>query len=397
MEMTSSFSGLACRECGRMVEATEVAHHCPDCGGLLDPEYNYPALDLTRDEFDTSRVEGVWRYEKLLPFSREVAVTLNEGGTALVPCPTLAEELGVGKVFIKDEGRNPTGSFKDRGAALAMTAAREHGATDVALATAGNAGQAAAAYAARADLAAHVFVPSRANFVNKATINTHGADMRIVEGRIDDASRAFHDALADHEGWYSVGSFHTPYRHEGKKTMYFEIVEQLDWTVPDAVVYPTGGGVGLVGMHKAAGEFHRLGLVDDVPAFYVAQSTGCAPIVEAVEAGRDGHQPWDAPDTICGGIEIPDPRAGPWVLDAVRESGGGAVATDDEQILDTAVTVARHAGLEIGVTAAAAAAGAWSLAQDGTFSADDTVVLMNTAAGIKDADVVRSHLMSKGL
>jgi len=396
METTPAFAGLACTACGERFDASAVTGRCPDCGEILDPTYDYDAVDLDRATLADRPFDGLWRYEELLPFTREAAVTMGEGGTPLVPCPTLADELGVGEVYIKDEGHNPTGSFKDRGQTVAVTAAAQHGATDVSLATAGNAGQAAAAYAARAGLDSHVFVPARASFVNKATINVHGGDMHVVEGRIGDAGAAYEDAMAE-ESWHSVQTFVTPYRHEGKKTMLYEVVEQLDWTVPDRIVYPTGGGVGLVGMHKGATELRDLGLTDALPAMYAAQAEGCAPIVEAFEEGLERHEPWDVPDTICGGIEIPDPGASEWILDCLRESDGGAVATSDEDVLDSAVTVAQHEGLEMGVTCAAAASGAWALAREGEFDEDDTVVLLNTATGNKDADVVRSHLMGKGI
>jgi threonine synthase len=397
METTDAFVGLDCRDCGERFGAETGTHRCPDCGGILDPTYDYDAVELSRSDLAAEPFDGMWRYDALLPFPRGTAVTMDEGTTPLAEAPRLAEELGVAEAYIKDEGRNPTGSFKDRGQSAAMTAAVGHGAEEVALASAGNAGQAAAAYAARAGLDSHVFLPSRASFVNKAMVNVHGGDMRVVEGRIGDAGAALEDAMADHEDWYPVQTFVTPYRHEGKKTMYYELPEQLDWEVPDHVVYPTGGGVGLIGMYKAAREFEELGLTEGIPAFHAAQSEGCAPVVEAFEAGRDRHEPWEVPDTICGGIEIPDPGASPWILEAVRESGGRAVAASDEEILDSLVTVAQNEGTEMGVTCAAAAAGAWKLAEDGHLDPDDTVVLLNTATGNKDADVARSHLMGKGI
>ncbi|WP_049999239.1 threonine synthase [Halococcus sediminicola] len=396
METTAAFDGLVCTDCGERFDPTAVTHECSDCGGVLDPNYEYDRIDIARDDLENRPFDGMWRYEELLPIPRESAVTMDEGTTPLVECPNLADELGVGRVLIKDEGRNPTGSFKDRGHALAVSAAREHGASDIALTSAGNAGQSAAAYAARAGLDSHVFVPSRANFVNKAMINVHGGDMNVIGGRFPDAAAACADAM-ESEDWYSTSSFSTPYRHEGKKTMLYETIEQLDWDVPDGIVYPTGGGVGLVGMHKGAQEFEQLGLTDEIPALYAAQSSGCAPIVEAWEAGEDIHEPWDVPDTICGGIEIPDPGASPLILDALDESGGGAVATPDESILDSAITVAQHTGVEMGATCAAAASGAWDLAERGVFGADDTIVLMNTASANKEADILRSHLMGKGI
>ncbi len=397
METTGAFSGLECVDCGEAFDAAEATGRCPDCGGILDPTYDYDAVEITRADLADRPFDSMWRYGELLPFEREAAVTIDEGATALVDCPTLADEAGVGQLLIKDEGRNPTGSFKDRGASVAVTAAQHHGASDVALSTAGNAGQAAAAYAARAGLDSHVFVPSRAPFTNKAMINVHGADMTVAGGRIEDAGDAFEAALADHDDWHPVQTFVTPYRHEGKKTMGYEIVEQLDWEVPDAIVYPTGGGVGLVGVHKALSEFERLGLIDAVPALYAAQSAGCAPIVDAIERGLDEHEPWETPDTICGGLEIPDPGASRLVIEAIRETGGGAVATDDDEILDAGVAVASKSGVEPCAPAAAAASGAWELARRGEFGADDTVVVLSTGAGNKEADVLRSHLMGKGI
>lgn len=396
MQTTPGFLGLTCTDCGERFDAGTATHRCPSCGGILDPTYDYDEIDVTRAGLDARPFDGMWRYESVLPFPESMAITMDEGTTPLVECDALADVYGVNRVFLKDEGRNPTGTFKDRGHALAVSAARAHDATDIALNTAGNAGQAAAAYAARAGLDAHVFVPSRAGFTKKAMTNVHGADMTVVEGRIGDAAAAYEDAMAEHSEWYSTKTFVTPYRHEGKKTMLYEIVEQLDWQPPDAVVYPTGGGVGLVGMHKGATELVELGLVDERPAMYAAQSEGCAPIVQAVESGADRHETWPDPDTICGGIEIPDPGASPLILEAIRESGGGAVATSDEAILDAAIEVARREGLEVGATCAAAASGAAALAQRGDLGPDDTVVLLNTGAGNKDADILRSHLMGRG-
>ncbi|USZ70290.1 threonine synthase [Natronosalvus halobius] len=397
MDTTDAFVGLECIDCGASFDAETGTHRCPDCDGILDPTYDYDAVDLDRETLEARPFDSMWRYEELLPFTRASAVTMDEGATPLVECEKLADELGVGRVLIKDEGRNPTGTFKDRGQTLAMTAANQHGASDVALASAGNAGQAAAAYAGRADIDSHVFLPSRAGFTTKAMVNVHGGDMTVVGGRIGDAGAAYADAMAEHDDWYSVKTFVTPYRHEGKKTMLYEIVEQLQWEVPDAIVYPTGGGVGLVGMYKAAEEFRDLGLIDDVPALYAAQATGCQPIVEAFENGRERHDPVEYPDTICGGIEIPDPGASPWILEALRESDGGAVATDDDEILEAAVAVAKGEGLEMAPTCAAAASGAWELGERGAFDDDATVVILNTGAGNKDADVLRSHLMGQGV
>jgi threonine synthase len=396
METTDAFAGLTCVDCGESFGAAEATHRCPDCDGILDPRYDLDAVPLTPGELADRPFDSMWRYEELLPFPRDRAVTMDEGGTALVSCPDLADELGVGELLVKDEGRNPTGTFKDRGQTLAMTAAVEHGAAEVALNSAGNAGQAAAAYAAQAGLESHVFLPSRAGFTQKAMVNVHGGDLTVVGGRIGDAGEAYADAYADNPDWYPVKTFVTPYRHEGKKTMLYEVAEQRDWEAPDAVVYPTGGGVGLVGMHKGATELRELGWIDELPSMYAAQSTGCDPVVRAFEEGRSVHEVIEHPDTICGGIEIPDPGASPLILDALEESDGGAVATTDDEILDACVRMARETGLELGHTCAAAASGTFELAARGEFDDDDTVVILNTGAANKNADVIRSHLMSRG-
>jgi threonine synthase len=394
-ETTAAFETLTCVDCDATHDPATVTHRCPDCGGILDPMYDLSTVDLSAATLRERRFDSMWRYEELLPFPRSAAVSLGEGTTPLVDCPGLAAEMGVGEVYIKDEGRNPTGTFKDRGQAAAVTAAALHGADEIALNTAGNAGQAAAAYAARADVDAHVFLPERAGFTQKAMTELHDGDLRVAEGEITDAGSAYWDAVdAEGEEWYSTKTFVTPYRHDGKKTMGHEILEQLEFESPDAVVYPTGGGVGLLGVHKGAGEFRELGLVDDRPSLYAAQAEGCAPVVDAWHAGADEHDPVPSVevDTACNGIAVPDPGASPLLLDAMAESDGGAVATADRAILDAAVTVARTEGIEVGATCAAAVSGAFALAERGEFGPEDTVVLLNTGAGNKDVDTLRAHV-----
>jgi threonine synthase len=391
MHTNDAFVGLDCFDCGERHDPETTVGRCPDCGGILDPAYDYDRIDVSPETFAGRRFDTLWRYEELLPFPREHAVTLDEGGTPLVEAPELAETMGVGRVLVKDEGRNPTGTFKDRGATGALTAAREHGSTDVALNSAGNAGQAAAAYAAAGGMDAHVFLPTRAGNPPRAMVAAHGADLTIVEGEIDDAGAAYAEAMEEHD-WHSVKTFVTPYRHETKKTMFYEIAEQLGWEAPDAIVYPTGGGVGLVGMHKAAGEVRDLGITDGLPSLYAAQASGCAPIVRAWEEGATESEPWTDIDTAFDGIAVPNPGASAIVLQAIAESDGCAVATDDGTILDAAVEVASANGVEMGGTCAAAASGAFELAERGEFDEDDTVVLLNTGAGNKEADLIGRHL-----
>lgn len=388
METTPTFTGLFCPDSEETFDVT-TSHH-PD-GAVLDPVYDYDAIDLSREDLE-SHSFGLEKYEALLPIPADERVSLGEGGTPIIDCPSLASELGVGRCVIKDEGSNPTGTVMDRELALAVSAARQHGATDVALATMGDAGQAGAAYAARVGITSHAFVPSRSSFGTKSMINVHGGDMSVVEGRLNDAKAAFENREDD---WYSLQSFETPYRHEGAKPIMYELLEQLDWQVPDAVFYPFEGGAGLVGMAKAAREFRTLGLIDTLPPLYATQSDACAPIVEAFESGAETHDPWDVPDTVCGALERPDPNGSALVLDALRESGGGAIATSDDTILESAVTVASHEGIEIGVSAGAAASGAWAIQEE--FDENDTIAIINTTAGQKDADLLRSHLMGQGI
>ncbi|AQL41781.1 threonine synthase [Halorientalis sp. IM1011] len=387
---------LTCRACGDSFDPAETTGTCPSCDGHLTVTYDLDAVDFTPETTTERRYEGIARYAELLPFTAETLVTMDEGATPLVSCPSLADEWGVGEVYVKDEGRNPTGSVADRGMAVAVTAAAEAGADDVALPTTGIEGQAAAAYAARAGLDSHSFVPSRATFDAKAMINVHGGDMEVVGGRYGDAVEAFHETVAE-EGWHSLAPFETPYRREGAKTLGYELLEQLDWEVPDAVVYPTGEGVGLVGTYAGTRDLADLGVVEDTPAMYAAQAAGCAPIVEAFENGEEDTAVWETPDTICGGVEIPDPAGGPDVLAAVRESDGGAVATEDRDVLEGAVSIAQSEGVELGATAGVAASGAARLAEQDEFGPDDTLVLVNTLTGNAEADVLRSHLMSKGI
>jgi threonine synthase len=396
METTEAFAGLCCLDCGETHDPGTVGR-CPVCGGALDPVYDRDPAAVTRDTL-AADADGLARYADVLPFPEGALVTAGEGGTPLVEVPDLADELGVEAVYVKDEGRNGTGAFVDRGVALAVAAAREHGASEVALPSMGNGGQAAAAYAARAGLDSQAFVPSRVPFVNKAMVNVHGGDMSVVEGRYADARAAFEEARET--GWHSLAPFETPYRHEGAKTLAYEVAADLGWTVPDAVVHPTGHGTGLVGLRTGGRELAEWGLVDDRPRLYAAQASGCAPIAAAWDDGPADDpgtpEPWDAPDTICGPLEIPDPAGGRYVLDALSATGGAAVATDDEAILEGAVALA-EAGVTMGATGGAAVGGARALADRGAFDGDDVVVLVNAVTGNKEADLLRSHLMSKGV
>jgi len=388
---TSAISHLECRSCGATHTLDTTEFPCRECGGILDPQYDYDSVTVTPQEWER-RCGSMWNYRELLPLrDPDALVSMGEGATPLVDAPRLAEEFGCDTLWFKDEGQNPTNTFKDRGQAAAISCANEQGATDVGLASAGNAGQSASAYAARAGMTCHVFLNHQAGQVKKDLVEAHGAELHLRDGKIDDAGAAFGEACTEH-GWYSVKTFETPYRHEGKKTMGFEIFEAFDWDVPDHIVYPTGGGVGLIGIWKAYQELVELGwLDDDPPSLHVAQTTGAAPVVDAIRERREEHEPWEDPDSIARGVEIPDPGASPWMLDAVFESGGTGVAVTDEQALDASLSAARKAGVEMCVTSAVALAGTRELAERGVFDTDDDVVIINTGAGAKTAEKIGAH------
>jgi threonine synthase len=398
MDTTTSLDGLVCVDCAATHDPAAAPRRCPDCEGVLRASYDHATVDVTRESLADERFDGIARFSDLLPFPADALGTLDEGTTPLVAAPEFADELGVGAVYVKDEGANPTGTTADRGSALAATAARDHGAGKVALPTTGDAGQSAAAYAARAGLDSEAFVPTRSTFVAKAMTNVHGGDMSVVEGRYPDAVDAFESAMsdADNADWHSLAPFDTPYRHEGAKTLLFEVVEQLDWAVPDAVVHPTGHGLGVAGSHLAAEQLRAAGLVEESPALHVAQPEHCAPVVTADDEGADDTDEWERPDTLIGSLEVPDPAGGALALDAVRDTGGWAVGASDDDALEAAVQL-NEEGIEVSATGGVGAAAAQELADGGHLGSDDVVVLVNPVTGAKENDVLRSHLMRKGV
>jgi threonine synthase len=393
METTEAFLGLECVETGGRYDATHTGPS--DAGAPVESVYDLDAVDA--ETFGDGDDDSMWRFADLLPFADPV--TAAEGGTPLADASALAEELDVGRVLVKDEARNPTGTVLDRGLALAVTAARDaHAASDdgvepLALATPGNAGQSAAAYAGRAGLRTYAFVPSRAPFSNKAMINVHGGEMRVVGGRYPDALDALHSDLKT--DWYSLQEFDNPYRHEGAKTVAYEIAADTNWSVPDAVFLPCGTGEVVAGVARGFRDLRDLGLVDERPRLYAAQPSGCAPVATAFESGARSHKPWQHPDTIVGELEIADPAGGDRALAAVRETDGAVVAVDDSEVLESAVVATQTVGVEVGAAGGAAVAAAWDRADD--LDADATVVVVNTESGTKTPDILRSHLMGQGI
>jgi len=391
MELTPAFEALVCTATGERYDRDAAGRS--EAGAPLDPVYDLDAAADVLDRETVAAARSVWDLAAVLPFPAGDAVTAAEGGTPLVETVSVAEELGVGAAYVKDESRNPTGTVYDRGLSVAVTDAAARDVELVALASPGNSGQSAAAYAGRAGLRSYAFVPSRAPFSNKAMVNVHGGEMRVVGGRYPDAEAAVDDLQSD---YHSLQEFTSPYRHEGAKTVAYELLADLGWLAPDAVVVPAATGEVVYGIAKGFRECRELGLVDDVPPLYAAQPTGCAPIVGAVESGH-GVEPWAQPDTIVGELEVPDPAGGDLAVEAIAGTGGDAVAVDDDEILESATTLAATEVLEVGAAGGAAAAGAWTLAEEGAFDDDDVVVLLNTESGTKTADVLRSHLMGQGI
>jgi threonine synthase len=386
----SALDHLECPRCGATYDATVLQGLCPGDGSPLLARY-----DLARVDTDTRSIAGrapdLWRYHELLPVSAaEHVVTLGEGMTPLLPAPRLGAELGLPRLLVKDDGLLPTGSFKARGAAVGVSRAKELGATRLAMPTNGNAGAAWSTYAARAGLRATIAMPLDAPTITRAETVVTGGDLRLVDGLISDAGRLIGAAVqASADDWFEVSTLKEPYRIEGKKTMGLEIAEQLGWRMPDVIIYPTGGGVGLIGIHKALVEARELGWVEgELPRLVCVQATGCAPIVTAYDAGAEESVKVEGSSTVAFGINVPKALGDFLVLRAVRETGGTAVAVDDADLLADLALTARLEGMFLCPEGAATVTAARELARTGWLSSDDEVVLLNTGAGVIYPDTV---------
>ncbi|MEV4724567.1 threonine synthase [Micromonospora humida] len=382
---------LECPRCGREHDAHRLTNLC-DCGSPLLARYDLAAVAaaVTPERFGL-RPADLWRYRELLPVADERHVTtLGEGWTPLWRAPAYGHEIGVADLIVKDEGLTPTGSFKARGAAVGVSRARELGVRRFAMPTNGNAGAAWATYAARAGMAATIVMPLDAPTVCRRECVAAGADLLLVDGLISDAGRRVAELVADADGAvFDAGTLREPYRLEGKKTMGYEIVEQLGWQVPDVIIYPTGGGVGLIGIHKALHELRELGWVSDrLPRLVAVQSTGCAPIVRAFAAGEERARPWADAHTVAFGITVPAPLGDELILTALRESGGTAVAVDDAEILTDLREFAAREGLLLCPEGAACLTAARHLRAGGWIRPDERVVVLNTGSGLKYPETV---------
>lgn len=385
----SLLADLVCPACGASYDADMVANLCA-CGSPLYARYD---LDTGRRMLSpreiATRPPGIWRYHELLPVRRETAVvTLGEGSTPLIHASRLGAHTGLPNLHIKDEGRNPTGTFKARGASVCISRYWELKVDDLAVCSAGNAAAALAAYSARAGLAMHVVLPATSSGIARRECAVFGAKTYAIDGDANDAYAALHRGLEQNH-WFDVSPMFEPYRLEGKKTMGYELAEQLGWRLPDVIVYPVGAGVGFVGMWKAFDELESLGWIDGRrPRMFAVQPSGCAPIVTAFREGQ-GVRRWQTPRSIASGLLEPEPVAGHLVLDIIARSGGLAVSATDDEILDALHDVAECEGLFISPEGAATIAAARRLAREGALREDDHVVAFNTAMGVRYSDLVK--------
>jgi threonine synthase len=381
----SFLSHLECARCPARYDARTVQQVCA-CGSPLLVRYDLDRLRAALVPADLAgRRPDMWRYMEFLPIEDPAnVVTLGEGWTPIFPLSRLGAALGLPHLSMKDEGLNPTGSFKARGAAAGVSRARELGVTEFALPTAGNAGGAWAAYGARAGMRAHVVMPVDAPLINQRETAACGADVRLVRGLISDAGRIVGRAVARY-GWFDASTLKEPYRIEGKKTMGLELAEQSGWRPPDVVLYPAGGGVGLIGIWKAFDELRAIGWLPPEcrPRLVAVQAEGCAPLVRAWERGQDDSEFWQGADTVAAGIRVPKALGDFIVLRAVNETHGACVAVSDGEILNAMGRIARDEGFLICPEGAANLAAAIRLRDSGWLSPGDRVLLLNTGSGLK--------------
>jgi len=381
----SALTHLDCPECHRTYKADRLQTFCEDDRSPLLARYD---LDQARQSLDpqtaASRPRGIWRWAEILPVRKEEhRLTLGEGDTPMLPASRLGESLGLRNLFIKDESSNPTGSFKARGLVMAVARGTELKVREFVIPTAGNAGGALAAYAARAHAGAHVFMPKDAPLANQAEIRAFGADLVLVDGLISDAGRLAAEAARAHK-WFDVSTFKEPYRVEGKKTMGLEVAEQFNWDLPEVILYPTGGGTGLVGMWKAFGEMETLGWIGAKrPRMVSVQADGCAPIVRAFEAGAERAEFWENAETLAAGLRVPGPFADRLILRALRESSGKALAVSDQEMVIAQQEIAAGEGVFAAPEGAATWAALKHLVKQGWVGPEERVVLFNTGSGLK--------------
>jgi len=372
-----SFTG-ECYDADQLIRLSKAGHPL-----LARYDLEKAATKVDRDELNR-RPATLWRYRELLPVRdpRHI-VSLGEGGKPVLKLEQLGRQLGLSQLYLKDEGQNPTGSFKALGLAVAVSRAVELGAREFVIPTAGNAGGALAAYAARAGIPAHVYMPNDAPLINILEVQMTGGDLHLVNGLINDAGREA-AAAAEEGGWVDVSTLKEPYRIEGKKIMGYELAKAFGWKLPDVILYPTGGGTGLIGMWKAFDEMEALGWVDSHrPRMVVVQSDGCAPIVKAFHDGADVAEPWENADTLAGGLRVPVAIGSRLMLRALKETNGTAVALSDNKIRESQSLLASKEGVFASLEGAATIGALQHLIETGWINPDEKVLAFNTGSGLK--------------
>lgn len=384
--MFSYLSHLECSYCRQSFDAHQVQTFCPHCQTPLLACYDWPAAaaHLKRGQFQ-NRPRGMWRWHELLPVQNETnIVSLGEGDTPILALPRLGAELGIERLYLKDESLNPTGTFKARGLSAAVSRARELGAQCLTIPTAGNAGGALAAYAARAGLPAQVFMPADTPLANIEETRITGAEVRLVDGLISDAARLSAES-ARQSGALDVSTFKEPYRMEGKKTMGYEIAEAFAWTLPDVIVYPAGGGMGLAAIWKAFDELRRLGWLQDerLPRMVAVQAAGCAPVVAAFENRASTCEFWQNAHTYASGLRVPKSFGDRLILHTLYQSGGLGLAVSDDEIRQAQQELARREGIFAAPEGAANLAALYHLVKSGWLQPHERILLLNTGTGLK--------------
>lgn len=389
--MFSYLDHLECTQCGKTYPHTQLSKTSLCCGKVLFARYDLPRLrrEVDRGSLE-DRVSTMWRFSELMPVaSTNHILTLGEGGTPLLEAPNLGKKLGLKRIYVKEEGLNPTGTFKARGISAAVSKAYELGVTGFTMPSAGNAAGAAAAYGARGGLPVKVFMPQDAPAANKKESIMAGSKLTLVNGHIGDAGRMA-VATAEEQDLFDLSTLKEPYRAEGKKTMGLEIAMQLGWTMPDAIVYPTGGGTGIIGMYKGFQELLELSWVEGTPPKFIAvQSSGCQPIVKAFQEGKTSSEAWPNPSTVADGLRVPYPFADYLILQAIRETGGTALAVEDREMVDAMYELASAEGIIACPEGAATLVGLKELLKQGFLVPDQTIILLNTGSGYKYLDLIK--------
>ncbi|MFO8019675.1 MAG: threonine synthase [Promethearchaeia archaeon] len=385
MTQDSFLQKIVCTNCNADYNADEIHNVCRSCGKVLFPKYNIEKAKeyLSKDQIQQKKVYNIWRLNELMPVREpKFRISLGEGWTPLVKLDNYGSAFGLKNLYLKDEGQNPTGTFKSRGLCSAVSRGRELGIQDFVIPSAGNAGAALSSYTAHAGVNSHIFAPEDAPEFIRKEIEVMGGDLVLVDGLIDHAGEKAKTAEKEN-GWFSVSTLKEPYRVEGKKTMGFELAEQLDWTLPDVIIYPTGGGTGIIGMWKAFSELEELGLIGSKrPRMVSVQPEGCQPIVRAFEQGKKFAAKWEDAHSFAGGIRVPSAIGDYLILQALRESDGTAIAVPDSDIKTAMYELAKQEGVMLCPEAAATVDAAKKLLKKGFLDKDEKIVLFGTGSGL---------------